>query len=106
MAILNAFAALQASGLAATSNLKFLFEGEEEAGSPHLGEIIKLHQDLLQADAWIICDGPVHQSGVKQVVLAHRRQCGSHGLRPNVPCTADTGRVGSNPALFSPGYYS
>ncbi len=72
MAILTAFAALQANGLAATSNLKFLFEGEEEAGSPHLGEIIKLHKDLLEADAWIICDGPVHQSGVKQVVFGAR----------------------------------
>ena len=72
MAILAAFAALQANGIAATANLKFLFEGEEEAGSPHLGEIIKLHQDLLEADAWIICDGPVHQSGVKQVVFGAR----------------------------------
>jgi acetylornithine deacetylase/succinyl-diaminopimelate desuccinylase-like protein len=72
MAILTAFAALKANGLAATSNLKFLFEGEEEAGSPHLGEIINLHKDLLQADAWIICDGPVHQSGVKQVVFGAR----------------------------------
>lgn len=72
MAILNAFSALKATGIALTSNIKFFFEGEEEAGSPHLAEIIKAHHELLEADAWIICDGPVHQSGKKQVVFGAR----------------------------------
>ena len=72
MAILNAFSALQDKGIALTSNVKFFFEGEEEAGSPHLGEIIELNKDLLAADAWIIGDGPVHQSGRKQVVFGAR----------------------------------
>ena len=72
MAILNAFAALKAQNIPLTSNIKFLFEGEEEAGSPHLGEIIKANRELLAADAWIICDGPVHQSGKKQVVFGAR----------------------------------
>ena len=72
MAILNAFAALKAQGIPLTSNIKFFFEGEEEAGSPHLGEIIKANRELLAADAWIICDGPVHQSGKKQVVFGAR----------------------------------
>lgn len=72
MAILSAFAALKAKGIALNSNIKFFFEGEEEAGSPHLVEIIRRHKDLLAADAWIICDGPVHQSGRKQVVFGAR----------------------------------
>src|ERR1700704_2093806 len=72
MAILTAFDALRAQGIAPTLNIKFIFEGEEEAGSPHLGEIIDLHKDLLAADVWIICDGPVHQSGRKQVVFCVR----------------------------------
>ena len=72
MAILTAFAALKAKGIALNSNIKFFFEGEEEAGSPHLAEIIKKHKDLLAADTWIICDGPVHQSGRKQVVFGAR----------------------------------
>ena len=72
MAILTAFAALKANGIALTSNIKFFFEGEEEAGSPHLAEIIKKHKDVLEADAWIICDGPVHQAGRKQVVFGAR----------------------------------
>jgi len=72
MAILTAFDALKASGLSPSANIKFVFEGEEEAGSSHLGEIIKLNKELLESDAWIICDGPVHQSGVKQVVFGAR----------------------------------
>ncbi len=72
MAILSAFDALLASGVKPTSNLKFFFEGEEEAGSPHLAELLRLNKQLLQGDAWIICDGPVHQSGRKQVVFGAR----------------------------------
>jgi acetylornithine deacetylase/succinyl-diaminopimelate desuccinylase-like protein len=72
MAILTAFDALRAQNLTPSINIKFLFEGEEEAGSPHLGEIIDRHKDLLAADAWIICDGPVHQSGRKQAVFGVR----------------------------------
>jgi acetylornithine deacetylase/succinyl-diaminopimelate desuccinylase-like protein len=72
MAILTAFDALRAQNITPSLNIKFLFEGEEEAGSPHLGEIIDLHKDLLAADAWIICDGPVHQSGRKQAVFGVR----------------------------------
>ena len=72
MTILTAFEAVKAKGVALTSNIKFFFEGEEEAGSPHLSEIIKAHKELLNADAWIICDGPVHQSGKKQVVFGAR----------------------------------
>jgi acetylornithine deacetylase/succinyl-diaminopimelate desuccinylase-like protein len=72
MAILTAFSALKDKGITPTSNIKFFFEGEEEAGSPHLGEIINLNKELLTADAWIIGDGPVHQSGRKQVVFGAR----------------------------------
>ncbi|MCA1818193.1 MAG: peptidase dimerization domain-containing protein, partial [Acidobacteria bacterium] len=53
-------------------NLKFFFEGEEEAGSPHITEIMSSNRALLASDAWIICDGPVHQSGRKQVVFGVR----------------------------------
>jgi acetylornithine deacetylase/succinyl-diaminopimelate desuccinylase-like protein len=72
MAILSAVDAMRANGMAPTSNLKFFFEGEEEAGSPHLGDLLRRHADLLRADAWIIADGPVHQSGLKQVVFGVR----------------------------------
>lgn len=61
IAILTAFDALRAGPEKPTSNLKFFFEGEEEIGSPHLAEILGIYKDRLKTDAWIICDGPVHQ---------------------------------------------
>jgi acetylornithine deacetylase/succinyl-diaminopimelate desuccinylase-like protein len=72
LSILTAFDALRAKQLRPTVNLKFFFEGEEEAGSPHLVEILSRHKELLSSDAWVICDGPVHQSGRKQVVFGVR----------------------------------
>jgi acetylornithine deacetylase/succinyl-diaminopimelate desuccinylase-like protein len=71
-AILNAYMALRANGIPPGCNLKFLFEGEEEAGSAHLGDIFQAHSDLLHTDCWVICDGPVHQSGKKQIVFGVR----------------------------------
>ena len=71
-AILTALDALRAKNVKPTVNIKFFFEGEEEAGSPNLREILTKHKDLLEADAFIVCDGPVHQSGRKQVVFGVR----------------------------------
>ena len=70
--ILNAYDAVTKSGLKPGCNLKFFFEGEEEAGSTHLDEIMQNYKSLLQSDLWIICDGPVHQSGKKQIVFGAR----------------------------------
>ena len=71
-AFLTAVDALKSAGITPTVNVKFVFDGEEEAGSPHLGEIIRANKALLESDAWVICDGPVHQSGRKQVVYGVR----------------------------------
>src|SRR6185503_20651128 len=71
-AILTALESLKAKGITPTVNIKLLFEGEEEAGSQHLGQIISQSKALLKADAFIVCDGPVHQSGRKQVVFGVR----------------------------------
>ena len=72
MAFLAAIDALKSARIAPHVNVKLVFDGEEEAGSPHLDEIIRANAALLKADAWIICDGPVHQSGRKQVVYGVR----------------------------------
>jgi acetylornithine deacetylase/succinyl-diaminopimelate desuccinylase-like protein len=72
MAFLAAVDALRASSLTPTVNVKLVLDGEEEAGSPHLADIIRANASLLAADAWIICDGPVHQSGRKEVVYGVR----------------------------------
>jgi len=72
IAILNAVSALRARGLKPTWNLKFVFDGEEEAGSPHLASTITRHKALLKSDGWLICDGPVHATGRKQIVYGVR----------------------------------
>jgi acetylornithine deacetylase/succinyl-diaminopimelate desuccinylase-like protein len=72
VAMLRALDALRAAGRDPSVNLKFFFEGEEEAGSPHLEALLRRHAELLTADLWIFCDGPVHQSGKLQVVFGVR----------------------------------
>lgn len=44
-------------------NVKVLLEGEEEIGSPHMPEFMRVHRDELRADLVIVSDGPVHESG-------------------------------------------
>lgn len=71
-AIITAYEVLKKSGVAPTVKIKFFFEGEEEAGSVNLDEIFKKYKEKLKADLWIICDGPRHFSGKKQVVFGVR----------------------------------
>jgi acetylornithine deacetylase/succinyl-diaminopimelate desuccinylase-like protein len=72
IAIATALDALKAAGIPLRSNIKFVFEGEEEAGSPHLASILAKYKDLLASDVWLICDGPVHQSRRQQIVFGAR----------------------------------
>jgi len=71
-AILTALDVLKASGLTPTVNIKFLFEGEEEAGSPHLPALMDKYTSLLKADTWLLCDGPRYQNGGLQLVYGAR----------------------------------
>jgi len=72
VALMAALDALDAHDVEPSVNLKFFFEGEEEAGSPHLAEILRRHRALLGADLWIFCDGPMHPSRRMQVVYGVR----------------------------------
>jgi acetylornithine deacetylase/succinyl-diaminopimelate desuccinylase-like protein len=72
VAITAALDGLKSANVPLHSNLKFVFEGEEELGSPHLGEILEKYKDLLSGDVWLICDGPVHPSRRQQIVFGAR----------------------------------
>jgi acetylornithine deacetylase/succinyl-diaminopimelate desuccinylase-like protein len=72
VAILTALDALRAAKVAPAVNLKFLLDGEEEDGSPNLERILLAHRDLLRADAMLMADGPVHQSGRPQITFGNR----------------------------------
>jgi len=61
-ALIAAVDALDAAAIPLSVNLKLFLDGEEEAGSPHLQATLKRYRELLDADLWLFCDGPVHQS--------------------------------------------
>lgn len=60
--MLAALDALGTAGVKPSVNLRLVFEGEEEVGSPHLAEYLEAYPKVLRPDAWVFCDGPVHQS--------------------------------------------
>jgi acetylornithine deacetylase/succinyl-diaminopimelate desuccinylase-like protein len=76
VAALHALDALAAAGIPRAVNLEFFFEGEEEAGSPHLGALLDRHAGALAADLWLFCDGPRHQSGRPQLAFGVRGVAG------------------------------
>lgn len=72
VAMLAAVDALKEAHLTPSVNALFVFEGEEEAGSTHLAEYLKRYASELSPDAWMICDGPVHQSRRMQLYFGAR----------------------------------
>lgn len=72
IAMAVALDALRAAHASPRVNLKLVFEGEEEAGSPHLGTYFERFPADLAADAYMICDGPVHQSRRMQLYYGAR----------------------------------
>ncbi|MEP7384313.1 MAG: M20/M25/M40 family metallo-hydrolase [Gemmatimonadota bacterium] len=81
-AILPVLRSFKESGVQPTSNLVFLFEGEEEAGSPHLEKYLQTHRDRFDpVNVWLFFDGPVHQSGRPLVLYGVR---GSMGMEITV----------------------
>jgi acetylornithine deacetylase/succinyl-diaminopimelate desuccinylase-like protein len=69
---LTALDALRAANIPIKSNIRFVWEGEEEAGSPHLGQILEANKQLVTGDVFLICDGPVDQSRRQTVVFGAR----------------------------------
>ena len=78
VAAMIALEALDHARIAPSVNLKFFFEGEEEIGSPYLGQILEQHADRLEADLWLFCDGPMHQSRRPQIAYGVRGATGFH----------------------------
>ena len=59
---LTALSALQTAKMPLKANIRFVWEGEEEAGSVHLEQILDAHKDIIGGDVWLVCDGPVDQT--------------------------------------------
>lgn len=71
-ALLAAVDGLRETGIPPNIRVKFIFDPEEEIGSPHLRAILEEHADLLAADLMIFADGPVYQTGQPTVVFGTR----------------------------------
>lgn len=69
---LTALDAVHEAKIPLRANIRFVWEGEEEAGSPHLEQILDANRELIHGDVWLICDGPVDQSGKQTVVFGAR----------------------------------
>lgn len=73
IALAAAIDALDGAGIAPTSNIRLIFDGEEEAGSQHLPQYLNSHRAVFDdVDLWLFCDGPTHQSGAAQIVFGVR----------------------------------
>ena len=65
-----------------TSNLVFMFDGEEEAGSRNLRTYMEMASETLDdIDIWLFFDGPAHPSGRPQITFGVR---GSVGMEVTV----------------------
>ena len=73
MQILDAW---KAAGVTPPNHLKFIFEGDEEAGSKYLAETARRYQELLRADLAIMADGPIHESGRPSAFFGLRGMAG------------------------------
>jgi acetylornithine deacetylase/succinyl-diaminopimelate desuccinylase-like protein len=72
VALLSALDALKAAGLSPASNIRVIFDGEEEAGSASLVPAIAKYREKLAADLMLIFDGPIHSSGRPTVAFGAR----------------------------------
>lgn len=71
-AMLSALDALKAAHRRPSVNVKLLYEGEEEQGSPHFAALVARHLKLLKADLLIMGDRPMHPSGKQEVNFGNR----------------------------------
>ena len=80
---LKAFESIKQANGHLPVNVKFIFEGEEESGSPTMEPFIQAHKDLLSADVAVISDGgsadeyPAMMAAVRGIVTGEVNISGS-----------------------------
>ncbi len=72
MMFLTAIDLLRSRGQAPALNIKVILDGEEEISSPSLAAMVQANQALFAADAFVILDGPVHDSGRPTLAFGNR----------------------------------
>ena len=79
-------------------HLKYILDGEEEVGSPHIEASLERHGAAIEADLLVMCDGPMDAAGRPSIYLGTRgdmhmkltvrtasssAHSGNYGLLPN-----------------------
>ena len=72
---LKAVEAIVKTGSRLPVNLKFMFDPEEEIGSPNLDRFIRTTGDKFKADIGFYADGPLHTSGRPKISFGNRGMC-------------------------------
>ncbi len=72
IALMSAIDALYNSGVMPDITIKLFLDGEEERGSPTLNTVLGRLSKKMDTDLMLFCDGPMHQSGRRQIVLGVR----------------------------------
>ncbi len=70
--LMAAIDALREAGIPPSVRARFIFDPEEEIGSPHLEAVLREHAGLLNADLLVFADGPLHASRRPTVVFGTR----------------------------------
>lgn len=121
---LKAIEAFQATAGAPPVNVKCIFEGEEEIGSPNLELFVRQHAELLAADVAVISDADILSKDLPSIVYAlrgmayvevevtgpdHDLHSGIYGgavLNPNNALCAMIARLHDTPGHVAiPGFY-
>jgi acetylornithine deacetylase/succinyl-diaminopimelate desuccinylase-like protein len=72
IALMAALDAMKSAHITPSVNIKLILDGEEEKGSPSLTKILAAHSAELSSDLILFCDGPMHQSGKRQLIFGAR----------------------------------
>ena len=81
VALMTMLDAWESARIPLRNRIKFLLEGDEEAGSPNLARVMEENRALFAADLVVMADGPIHPSG---------RPTADFGLRGMVTVTLTT----------------
>jgi acetylornithine deacetylase/succinyl-diaminopimelate desuccinylase-like protein len=92
--------ALDASRASEGVNLRFLFEGEEEIGSPSLPRFLEEHRDELTADLVVSADGAMWRASEPSVAIAAKGLLGLDVVVDGPASDLHSGRHGG--ALLNP----
>ncbi len=103
LAMAVALEAVQNRSTPIHSNLKFVFEGEQEKGSVNLARAIAENRALFAADVWFDCDGTLLPNRQQQIIFGARGIVGLdltvYGPRRQLD-SGDFGSWAPNPAMM------